>query len=462
MKKNANHSAGHIRGEKILDAVLLLLLVLLFVQCGVYMSRFTDIRRTSSTVPFDMRMLSASSAEGTAKLDPGLLAPEVIVIRTDGRCHALFHSAAVTEEIYGVVNECLAGSPAAEPIPVSPELWRESVQKDAVFVQYSSELPYQVVLAFSCARDENAPLPRQGETYIGVRELLLRPDDTGMLREVLVRGSSGTFRFSLDAELSYTDFADYPNMYSDLFCRVEMADSGTQMSLTALDALSVRAVHTARGVTTLLTGSEDFLRLMDFNPDKLNYHTEQNGSVVYVESHGILRTGENVLSYQASDRGGISLTSLGTEHGDIYSYLQASSELIERLERINGQYTGGDASLCLEKITSDGTVITLFFSFRCDNILLVREGEDYGLTLSFSGNKLTALQYHMCIVRRTLEARRVPLQNWYRKMLGGMENSPMRLVYSGEAQANSVTAQWTRYGGEFWEQGGEIPWDGQN
>jgi len=462
MKKKANNSAGHIRREKLLDVVLLLLLVLLFVQCGVYMARFTDIRRTSSAVPFDMRMLSASSSDGTAKLDPGLLAPEVIAIRTDGGCRALFHSAAVTEEIYGVVNECLYSALAAEPTLASPELWRESVGKNAVFVQYSSELPYQVVLAFSSAREENAPLPRQGERYIGVRELLLRPDDNGTFRDVLVRGSSGVFRFSLDSELSYADFAVYPNMYSELFCRVEMTDGGEQMSLTALDALSVRAVHTARGVTTLLTGSEEFMRLMDFNPDKLNYHTEQNGTVVYVESHGILRAGENALSYQASDRGGISLTSLGTEQGDIYSYLQASSELIERLERINGQYTGGDASLRLERITSDGTSITLAFSFRCDNILLVREGEDYGLTLSFSGNKLTDVQYHMCIVRRTLEAHRVPLQNWYRKMLGGMENSPMRLVYSGEVQANSVTAQWMRYGGEYWEQGGEIPWDGQN
>ena len=461
MRKQKMNSAGQIRTGKLLNAVLAVLLILLFVQCAVYMARFTEIRRTSSEVPFDMRMLSASS-EGNTSLDAALLAPEAIVIRTGGGTHALFHSAAVMEEIYGVVNECLRDSLAGEPIPVSSGQWKNAAEGNGVLVQYSSELPYEIIAAFASAREEEKNLPRRGDVYVGVRELLLCPDDTGKLQEVLVRGSSGTFLFSAQTERNFTDFTVYPTVYSEVFCRAELADTGERMVLTALDALSARAVHAARSVTSLLTTNSEFLRIMNFNPDKLNYHSEPNGNVVYVESHGILRTGADEVTYQAADSGGIDIASFGSANRDIYAYLQAASRLIDRLERISVQYTGGDAALRLEKVSSDGSSITLHFSFRCDNILLVREGEDDGLILTFAENKLTYVRYRMCIVRRTLEENRIPLMGWYRKMLDGTENDPMRLVYDAAENVNSVVAQWMRGESGTREEGSEPSWDGQS
>jgi len=183
---------------------------------------------------------------------------------------------------------------------------------------------------------------------------------------------------------------------------------------------------------------------------------------VYVESHGILRTGTDELLYQASEPGGLDIASLGASRGDIYDYLRAASRLMDRLEWINEQFTGGDASLRLERMTSDGVSVTLHFSFRCDNILLVREGDDYGLTLTFAENKLTELRYRMCIVRRSLELRRVPLMEWYRKMLGGAEYDPMRLVYDAEEDVNSIAAQWMLADVGEREKEEETPWDGQN
>lgn len=461
MRMREKNPLGQIRVEYVLNAVLAVLLVLLFIQCAVYMARFTEIRRTSSEVPFDMRMLSASS-EGNTELDPTLLAPEAIAVRTDNGVRALFHSAAVMEEIYGAVNECLVSALTSEATPVSPDRWTNAAAGKCVLVQYSSELPYQVLAAFASAREEKPELPRRGNVYVGVRELLLCPDETGALREVLVRGSSGVFLFEAQTGRTYADFIAYSAVYSDVFCRTELTDTGERMVLTALDALSTRAVHTARSVTSLLTTNPEFFRLLNFNPDKLNYHTEANGNIVYVESHGILRTGADELLYQAAEPGGIDIASLGAANSDIYAYLQATSRLIDRLERINVQFSGGDASLRLERVSSDGASITLHFSFRCDNILLVREGDDYGLTLTFVENKLTVLRYRMCIVRRTLEEKRVPLMEWYRKMLEGAESAPMRLVYDAEEDVSSIAAQWMQGDAGIREEEVELPWDGQN
>ena len=69
-------------------------------------------------------------------------------------------------------------------------------------------------------------------------------------------------------------------------------------------------IYASSGVTTLLTTNQDFLRFLNFNPDKLNYHIEQDGTYVYVESHGILRAGASEMLYQATDSGGIDITGI--------------------------------------------------------------------------------------------------------------------------------------------------------
>lgn len=462
MRKRKTMPAGKKAGEKALNLALLALLVLLFVQCWVYMARFIESRRTSSDIPFDMRILSASSADTKAELDPGLLCPQAIAVRTEDGVRALLHSAAILEEIYGTVNECLYTALCSEPVLAGEEDWQNAAAGGNVLVQYPSELPYQVICAFAAAGKDESLLPRRGSVYVGVRELLLCPDETGALGEVLVRGSSGIFRFVGETEYVYPDFLSYLTVYEDAFCRAEVIDSGEQMVLDVQDALTVRAIHTARGLTSLLSTNPDFLRLLNFNPDKLNFHTESGGNMVYVESHGILRSGEDELTYQAADPGGIDIALLGTEKSDIYAYLQAASSFMDRMERLNEQYTGGDASLQLERVYSDGTAITLEFAFRCDNVLLVREGEDNGLTMTFSENKLVSLQYRMCIVRRTLEERRVPLASWYRQMLGGDEDTPMRLVYDTGEEIQAAAAQWVRMESGYTAQERTRPWAGQN
>jgi len=436
------------------------LLILLVVQCCVYMRQYSWVRSTTTEIPFDMRMLYAGYTETPRTLNPSLLAPEAVAVNNGTVCRAVFHSAAVIEEIYAEINECLLPALSAEPVPANAAEWESALSGRFVFAKFSHELPYQVLCAFSAAQTESGEQVRKAEAYVGVRELLISADETGTLLNVYLRGEAGCSRFPLTTDKNAGDFENFMNAYSEYFCPVTFSDHSSYTVLETSDDLYARSVHVSGDVTSLLNFSREFLRFFDFNPDKLNYHTEPDGTFVYVESHGILRSSSDEMLYQASERGGIDISGMVSgKADDIYAYLSVASLLISRLEEMDVQYIGDDASLYLESVSVKGSEITLKFSFRCDNILLFDENS-HGLTLTFSEDKLTNISYRMQFVRKTSENRRILLQSWYRQMLDA-QDADIRLVYVPGVEANVNTAVWAvrqpAAGGE-----GDAVWDGQD
>ncbi len=447
----------------LLNGFLVGLLAVLFIQCGVFMVMYAGVRRASAGVPFDMRMLSASSSDSLLELNPKLLAPEVIAIQDESACYAVLHSAVVVEEMYAEMSECLLPALLTEPTAVSLEEWRNALDGTYVYAKYAYELPYQVICAFAASYADSDAQLRQTDPYVGVREVLLDAGENGRFEWLFVRGAGGVYRFPLAADKNAADFTIYPLTYSESFCKAEMRDRGDVCILKTEDSLPTRVIYASSGVTTLLTTNQDFLRFLNFNPDKLNYHVEQDGTYVYVESHGVLRAGSEEMLYQATESGGIEIDGIGGGSGaDIYAYLRVASYLINRLETMSYQYTGGDAGLYLESVAADGETLTLRFKFRCDNILLVGGGETQGLTLRFTGNRLTEIRYQMMIVRRSLDENRVMLQSWYRRMLGADETADMRLAYSTESNTYTLTAAWAVIAAPEAEEGGESVWAGQD
>ena len=169
------------------------------------------------------------------------------------------------------------------------------------------------------------------------------------------------------------------------------------------------------------------------------------------------------MFYQATDSGGIDISGMsGGAAADIYAYLRVASYLISRLESMSYQYVGGDAGLYLESVTADGESLTLRFHFRCDNIVLSDGTDGSGLTLCFSGDRLTEIRYQMMIIRRSVDESRVMLQSWYRRILGADENADMRLVYFTTGQSYSLTAGWAVLSAADNEEGDSSQWDGQD
>ena len=195
MKHNPNRFAS--LGEPLLNGLLWLLLLVLFVQCGVFMGMYASMRRSSAEMPFDMRMLSASSSELYRALNPELLAPEFIAVQEDAECYAVFHSQAVVEELYAEMSGCLFAALSGKPEAVSAAEWQRAMEGTFGYARYKEELPYQVVCAFAGAYENSDVCVRQAEEYTGVREVLLSAGQDGDLSALLVRGALGVYRFPL-------------------------------------------------------------------------------------------------------------------------------------------------------------------------------------------------------------------------------------------------------------------------
>ena len=450
-------------GAPLLNGLLGLLLLILFIQCGVFMGMYAGIRRTSAEVPFDMRMLSASSAESRRSLDPELLAPEFLAVQSDGECRAVFHSAAVVGEMYGEMSECLLNALLHTPAAASAEEWQSAMKGTFAYARYKEELPYQVICAFAASHEDSDARVREAESYTGVREVLLAADQSGNFSVLLVRGANGVYRFPLESTKTAADFTVYPTMYPDAFCKTELRDRGDLCIPVTEASILTRQIYASSGVTTLLTTNQDFLRFLNFNPDKLNYHVESDGTYVYVESHGVLRAGSDEMVYHATESGGIDIAGIGGEgEQDIYAYMRVASYLISRLGSMSYQYIGGDAGLYLDSVRADGESITLNFHFRCDNIELADTDGTHGMTLRFTGDRLTEIRYRMMIIRRTLEENNVMLQSWYKRMLDADDASDMRLVYALNGSSYALTAAWAVIDTPETGEGGDSAWAGQD
>ncbi len=450
-------------GAPLLNGLLCLLLAVLFIQCGVFMGMYAGVRRTSAEVPFDMRMLSASSAESRRALNPELLAPEFIAVQSEGECRAVFHSEAVVEEMYGDMSECLLNSLLHTPEAASAEEWQRAMEGTFVYARYKEELPYQVICAFAASHEDSDARVRQPHTYAGVRDVVLRADPGGVFSALLVRGANGVYRFPLESTGTAAHFTVYPIVYPDSFCKTDLRDRG-DLCVPETDAsILTRQIYASSGVTTLLTTNQDFLRFLNFNPDKLNYHVEQDGTYVYVESHGVLRAGSDEMVYHATESGGIDIAGIGGEgETDIYAYMRVASYLIDRLGSMSYQYIGGDAGLYLDSVRADGESITLNFHFRCDNIELADTDGTQGMTLRFTGDRLTEIRYRMMIIRRTLDESNVMLQSWYKRMLDADDASDMRLVYAWSGSTYALAATWAVIDLPETGEGGDSAWAGQD
>lgn len=432
--------------------LIVLLLVLLFSQCAVYLAEYAHLDGDSGEIPFEMQILSTSATGSLRELDGSLLAPSLIAVSSEGEAAAVMNSAAVIDEIYADVGRCLFVGLAREAVAVSEADWRQMTGLDSyVYVLYPSELPYQVVFAFAAAREESDHTIRQADSYVGVREVLLVPDESGVLTHMLVRGTSGVYSYSLDNTVSMDAFVGYKNAYPDMFHHGYVLANDSDVGFVIDEKISVRGIFASEGSAALLRSNSEHMdvlfRLLHFNPDKLRYHTEEDGTYVYVESHGNLRIDSRSIMYTSSEQGGVRLSKiLGQDAtGDIYTYLQTASYLIRRLSGMDIQYTGGDAHLRLKSISVSGDSVTLFFAYFADNIELYASEKPMGLSITFTGDTIRSITYNTAAVRRSLNEYQLMLQQWSKKQMVGDTRAYMYLVYRMDENDIAIVGEWMAY-----------------
>ena len=346
-----NRFTKKITADLWLNLVIIVLLIALFFQCALYLSEYAHRNGDSGDVPFEMQMLSTSATGSLRGIDGSMLSPSLVAVSSEGKASAVMNSAAVMDEIYTEIGHCLFDALAKEAISVSEEDWRMAAREDSfVYVLYPGEMPYQVVFAFAAAKEASDQTLRRADGYVGIREILLIPDASGDLTHMLVRGREGVFAYTLGNTVPMSVFADYSLLYPDIFYRGCFHVREYETEFVIDEKISSRVIYASEGSAALLRSNNDHMdvlfRLLNFNPDKLRYHTEEDGANVYVESHGILRIDSRSIVYTSAEQGGIQLSKVIGQgvKGEIYTYLQTASYIIRRLSSMDVQYTGGDAA----------------------------------------------------------------------------------------------------------------------
>lgn len=424
-----------------LNVLIGVLLFTVFLQCGVYLRQYAEVRGDDGGLAFDMRMLSASATDAGSALQPDLLAPALIAVSENGKAHAVLHSAVVLGDLYEELSPLLADCLAQTPVSVNKVTWQLFVTSpEMVYIRYHAELPYQIVHAFASAQaGEESYL--HDPTAIGVSELCLRL--TGDTAQVLVRGSAGVYSFSAPLANADASFSHYVNDYPEVFCLCTRIGTATPAVLLT-ERVTVRDVSVSSGAAALIAENENhfsnWLRAFRFNPDKLNYHTELDGTTVYVESHGVLSCGADRITYTASEGGGISVDELCTPYEiNLYTYLRAASAFLSEVSSMHIYYTGGDAVPRLTSVTAAGDSVTLHFGLYADNLPVYYNGESALITMTFTGEFVTEVQWNPVLVNKQLTEQSVPLEEWSRSVLG---TSAVRLAYRADENRSTVRAEW--------------------
>lgn len=426
---------------------------LLLFQCTLFMIQYTRIRNTKAEASFDMRTLSSTSTEISDSLNSNLLLPLSITVHASPQCATLLNSSPAIRDVYASLQEVFFHSLANEPSDISEADWVHAMQSTQfVYIRYASEIPYQLIYAFTPSAIEADMILREAAHSIGVTEILLPANAEDRFSRFFVRTQDRFFAFSVDDTSSFSVFQNYLLLYNEVFYASEIsyADNTHTTTLTITEQVLAREILVSTSVSTLLMGNQSDLRsllkLLNYNPDKLNSHTETDGTHVFVESHGVLRIDEKSLNYIASDGGGIDITSGDTADGatDIYACLRMMTQFLTQLSQMSQQYTGGDASLCLDSIYTDQSDLYITLHFRCENLPLMDADGNITLTFVFSSGKLIGIHWPMISAGRTLQSQHVMLQSWCQNFLAPDGALDSRLVYQvNSINLNTISAVWS-------------------
>lgn len=428
-----------------LDVLIGALLLLVFVQCGVYLDRYSHTRLGDEDIPFDMRMLSLSAQESDRSLGREWIQPAEIAVSVNGTARAAVNASSVMTEFYGALTPFLSACLENAPVLAESSAWSDAVHTpDVIYVRYAGHYPYQVLHAFLLDEGKEDAFIKYS-LAVDVSELCLTFQEK--TATVTVRGNTGVYVFTASVETDPLLLFHYPETYRDSFYPCMLSDSVLGAAVTLTQRVETRDAAVTVGIPGRIAESEEhvlaWLYAWQFNPDKLNSHTEPDGSVVYVESHGVLWWSDQQIVYTAAENGGIAVDEFCTPYDmDIYTYLKVATSWISEVSALRSQYAGGDASLRLIGVTAENGTVTLRFGLFLDNLPVFADGDDTAVSLSFRDERVTEMLWRPVLLSKNLTTRKLFLEEWSQKML---DSEDLRIGYSvsgTDSDGVTVGAKW--------------------
>ncbi len=412
-----------------------------------------------STGDFDLARLANETRREDAEVS-GYLLPEFIGLTVSGKQLGVSASYYLISELYELLTPTI-GQALTAAVPLAQELddeiWNSYTSAEtSVYVRYHSELTDGVVALFA-GRIQNLRFRD------GIREIFILPSKEETV--VAIRSAAGeVIQYVLPAymtSVSANEISRFVRSYGGGMTPF-LFNEETYSTLAWTEPIYSEAIQTRNlimtdGTAGLVQNSseerEALLRLFGFNPDKLlNVHIEADGASSYYDTEGILYLRRSSFEYRRSSAdnglevndilGGspVGKGSAGTAE-TFKNYVQAAVLLYENLEKINRNYTGGDAEILLRSMSSENGEVTLEFQYVYDNIPVADKRAAYRIT--FSGGRVLHAELHTIAVRALAERSESYREWWFASRLPENRFSDnVRLVYRSDYLSESVSAEW--------------------
>ncbi len=446
--KKPNHTAGRIVARFAENTVLALMVAVVIGLTAAIIALLALNAAFEEEVPFRMEQLTSSESGEGGEIG-GHFLPAFIGISVKGEQRGISAGHNVVNDVYALFAPVLSDVLSGEAAETDAGRFDAcAAEQSFVYFRYHTPMPHQAIHACAGGTEETY------DSSVSVYEMFILPDKGFRIFVKDADGSAWFFDGTYEAYFTVETLYDLLQSYQRNFADFVFTDDGTGEPQFTERVRTKNMLVTEKTASLIQERDEhiaSFLRLMDFNPDKLYTHEESDVGYVYVENHGVFRLLEDSVEYTASAEGGISVEKyLGYYGNASYSlgdYIGTACLIADRMKSMSVHYAGGDAEILLSSaFTDEKGVLTLQFVYTFDNLLLA-ECEP-ALEVSFRGGRMIAFRLYT-VSARNLGTQEVSLhEEWYRDeaaahLSEGEYIRDIRQVYRTDFRAESVGAEWS-------------------
>ncbi len=456
-------------------AVILAVLVVMMILLGsVYIIRSQNLKINSSNMLTASDMLMFRNFdEAVSGYDRDRYLPEFLGYKlSDSTPIGIFSNSDIISDMYETVFEYFGVlfSNKAHAVVLSrldgDALWNQCIASDSyIYMRYRADIPSAIFYNYI----NESPYPDYTDMYDGdvtnISEMFVIFDSNtshivtrSALGEVTLfalkdDGDSPVFVTSLIAAYNnnkdFVDFVFYKNASDYRYKNLDISDT----AIVLKNEISSRQITVSTKLYSFikpeiisvgLNASESpFLGIFGYNPDKISKYATEDGSYVYVDSHGKTEIWANGnVSYTGTQ--GIELSEFLGYKSVSGSYsvsemLNACGIIIEKTAEVSPSLLGGDGIPVLNKMYYADDALFIEFSYAFENIALVDwSGEDLLACRFVLRNDMLSEFYikSLDITDMKQSVQSYP-QSWTAENIGGMLsddvsyiNARMRPVYA--------------------------------
>lgn len=468
-----------IRLTEILISVLLaLLLVFNVFAASVIIIRYSTSGNQASAAA------SSAGSSYPGEYTTQYLTPDFIGAHIGDFNKGLFSGSNIVREAYASLSLYIAsafGEQSDCTKTADSDTWSEIRGSDNyIYIRFHTELPLFVVFSHSddVRYSEKTSAAGDADAYVREMFIILTPseqeglyrfsaavmDNSGNCLLYTPQKSSGytsasgkTVYFDADAFKNSTDYseassfefyAEIPTLYSS---QSKIADTQPVMS----DSPDSKRYSKAGNPALLSFASDcgEILSLFDFSADKAGSYTDTDGSVVFIETHGTLRTGSSGFSYSAASDGGIDLygyvpLTVRYQGTDVFACILAAENITSAVSAADNRLTGGDAELVLSAVTAeDDASVSVSFIYCLDNIEYYSQSARYAVKLTFKGSKLIYADFRSINFENSVTRIKNYSAEWILRVLASSisfvsERTYFGLVYADSDIVPTLDSEW--------------------